>query len=101
MAAPYIRSFRLWLISNLLSIEALINDRPLQDVIGEWAGETHYGDLKKKVAESVKNLLIDFQSRLEKISDEEILSLFADGEKYANEIANQKLNQVQKAFNLR
>ncbi len=88
-------------ISNLLSIEALINDRPLQDVIGEWTGETHYGDLKKKVAESVKNLLIDFQSRLEKISDEEILSLFADGEKYANEIANQKLNQVQKAFNLR
>lgn len=88
-------------ISNLLSIEALINDRPLQDVIGEWAGETHYGDLKKKVAESVKNLLVDFQSKFEKISDEEVLSLFAEGEKYANEIANQKLNQVQKAFNLR
>lgn len=88
-------------ISNLLSIEALINDRPLQDVIGEWAGETHYGDLKKKVAESVKNLLVDFQSKLEKISDEEVLSLFAEGEQYANEVANQKLHQVQKAFNLR
>lgn len=88
-------------ISNLLQIEALINDRPLQDVIGEWAGETHYGDLKKKVAESVQKLLIEFQGRLEQISDEEIEGLLARGENYANEVSKEKLQQVQKAFGLR
>ena len=30
-------------ISNLLQIEALVTDTPLQDVIATWAGETRYG----------------------------------------------------------
>ncbi len=88
-------------ISNLLQIEALVNDVPLQDVISTWAGETSYGDLKKKVAESVSTMLFSFQSNLENISDEEVYRLFETGEKYANEIANAKLLEVQKAFNLR
>ena len=88
-------------ISNLLQIEALINDRPLQDVIGQWAGETHYGDLKKKVAESISNLLRDFQAKLKTISDESILEALLKGEAYANEVANKKLLEAQKAFHLR
>lgn len=88
-------------ISNLLQIEALVNDRPLQDVIGEWAGETHYGDLKKKVAASVEKLLTDFQVKLADISDAEVIALLKSGEAYANEVANKKLHEVQKAFNLR
>lgn len=88
-------------ISNLLQIEALVNDRPLQDVISEWAGETHYGDLKKKVASSVFNMLADFQSKMAEIKDEEVLNLLEKGEKYANETANAKLLEVQKAFHLR
>lgn len=88
-------------ISNLLQIESLINDRPLQDVISEWAGETHYGDLKQKVASSVEWLLTDFQARLAEISDEEVVALLESGEKYANEVANKKLFAVQKAFHLR
>ena len=88
-------------ISNLLQIEALINDIPLQDVISTWAGETHYGDLKKKVASSVAELLEVFQTKLAQIPDEKVLSLLMKGEKYANEVANKKLYQVQEAFNLR
>lgn len=88
-------------ISNLLQIEALVNDRPLLDVVGEWAGETHYGDLKKKVAESVKILLEEFQTKLAEISDAEVLELLEAGEKYANEVANKKLHSVQKVLNLR
>lgn len=88
-------------ISNLLQIEALVNDRPLLDVVGEWAGETHYGDLKKKVAESVKILLEEFQTKLTEISDAEVLELLEAGEKYANEVANKKLHSVQKVLNLR
>ncbi len=88
-------------ISNLLQIEALVNDIPLQDVISTWAGETHYGDLKKKVAESVSTFLDDFQRKLATISDQEILDLLEKGEAYANTVANAKLHEVQKAFGLR
>lgn len=88
-------------ISNLLQIESLVTDTPLQDVISTWSGETHYGDLKQKVAESVTTLLTDFQRKLTAISDQEILDLLTEGEKYANQVANSKLLQVQKALHLR
>ncbi len=88
-------------ISNLLQIDALVNDAPLQEVISTWAGETHYGDLKQKVASDVATFLGEFQRKLATISDQEILDLLEAGESYANEIANAKLYQAQKAFCLR
>lgn len=88
-------------ISNLLQIEALVNDRPLDEVVAEWKGKSNYGDLKKKVAESVSTMLADFQERLAKISDEEVYQLMETGEKYANKLANAKLLKLQKAFELR
>lgn len=88
-------------ISNLLQIEALVTDAPLQDVISTWAGETHYGDLKQKVAESVATLLEDFQSKLAEVDDKIIYDLLTTGEEYANTTANKKLHEVQKAFQLR
>jgi len=88
-------------VSNLLQIEALVNDAPLQDVISVWAGETRYGELKKKVAESVSGMLTDFQAKLAGISDEQVYELLENGEKYSNEVAGAKLLEVQKAFHLR
>ena len=88
-------------ISNLLQIEALVTNTPLQDVISTWAGETSYGDLKKKVASSVSEMLTTFQAELAKISDEDIYILLELGEHYANETANTKLHEVQKAIGLR
>jgi tryptophanyl-tRNA synthetase len=88
-------------ISNLLQIEALVTDTPLQTVISTWSGETRYGELKKKVGSSVQQMLEIFQANLAKISDEEVLALLESGEKYANEVANAKLLEVQKAFALR
>jgi len=88
-------------ISNLLQIESLISNIPLQDIISTWAGETHYGDLKQKVATSVQTFLEDFQTNLDKISDQEIMDLLESGESYANDVANNKLYQVQQAFGLR
>lgn len=88
-------------ISNLLQIEALTTNISLQDVISTWSGETHYGDLKQKVAESVRVLLTEFQAKLTDIDDAEIVELLEAGEIYANEVANAKLYQVQKAFGLR
>lgn len=88
-------------VSNLLQIEALVNDVPLQDVIGAWAGNTRYGELKAKVAESVTRMLTDFQAKLAEISDEQVIALLEDGEEYANDVANKKLLEVQRAFKLR
>lgn len=88
-------------ISNLLMIEALVNDRPIEEVVEEWMGVTRYGDLKRAVAESVTRELTRFQDRLAEITDEEIFSLLETGEKYANRKANEKLHQAQKCFGLR
>ncbi len=88
-------------VSNLLTIEALVTDTPLQDVIATWAGETRYGDLKKKVASSVSGMLEEFQEKLTKVSYARVIELLEAGEKYANEVANAKLYEVQKAVGLR
>lgn len=88
-------------ISNLLYIEALVTNTPLSEVIGKWQGASKYGDLKKQVANDVSEMLANFQEKMSKISDEEILQLFEEGEKYANEKANAKLLEVQKAIGLR
>ncbi len=88
-------------ISNLMQIDALVTDSPLQDIISTWSGETHYGDLKKKVADDVKVFLEEFQNRLASIPDEEIIKLLEAGETYANEVAGKKLAEVQKAVGLR
>lgn len=88
-------------ISNLLQIEALINDKPLQDVIATWNGESKYGDLKKQVASSVSAFLENFQAELDAIPDEMVYELLETGEIYANEVADKKLLQLQKVFKLR
>ncbi len=88
-------------VSNLLLIDALVTNAPLQDVISTWAGETRYGDLKQKVASDVSNMLTEFQANLANITDNEVLDLFAKGEEYANRVANAKLLEAQKAFGLR
>ena len=88
-------------ISNLLVIESQLAGVPLEDVIATWAGQTSYGDLKQKVASSVSGFLSEFQSRLATITDGEVYDLLAKGETYANDVANKKLFEVQKAFKLR
>ena len=42
-----------------------------------------------------------FQARLSEVTDDEVYALLEEGEKYANEVANKKLFEVQKAFCLR
>ena len=88
-------------ISNLLQIDALVTNTALQDVISTWVGETHYGDLKKKVAADVSAFLELFQNKLATIDDMVVLNALEVGEAYANEVAGRKLEAVQKAFGLR
>ena len=88
-------------ISNLLVIEALTTDTPLETVIAKWSNKTRYGELKQKVADSIAQMLTDFQSKLADITDAQVYDLFEQGEKYASTVANAKLKEVQKALKLR
>jgi len=88
-------------ISNLLQIESLLTDQPLQTVISRWTGETSYGDLKNQVATTVKTFLTDFQTKVTDITDQQVLEILEKGELYANQVANAKLHQVQTALGLR
>ena len=88
-------------ISNLLQIEALATDTPLETVVAKWTGETSYGELKRTVGESVSRMLTEFQAKVAQITDEEVLAILRDGEIYANKVANAKLEQVQQAIGLR
>lgn len=88
-------------ISNLLQIEALLANTPLQDVISTWSGETSYGDLKRKVASTVAGFLTEFQAKLASIPDSVVPELLESGEIYANYVAKEKLHKVQKAMRLR
>ena len=88
-------------VSNLLQIEALVTDTALTEVTAKWNGCTRYGELKKKVAESVAAMLEEFQKKLSGISDAEVLGLLESGERYANEVAGAKLFEAQKAVGLK
>lgn len=88
-------------ISNLLQIEALLTNTPLQDVISTWSGETRYGDLKQCVATDIKNFLETFQTHLATIPDDLPRRLLASGETYANQVAAKTLSTAQSAMGLR
>lgn len=88
-------------VSNLLQIESLLTGEDLQQVILRWAGESQYGELKRKVADTVKNFLAEFQVKVAEISDAQVEEILARGEIYANEIAGHKLHKVQVALGLR
>ena len=88
-------------ISNLLQILALTTGDTLESVVARYSGETNYGDFKRKVAEAVELFMTDFQAREAEVSDADILAAFLRGEKYANQVANAKLLEAQKAIGLR
>lgn len=88
-------------ISNLLEILSLLRGGDLQQTIGEFEGQTRYGDFKKVVADEVKAFLIDFQARLQNGDDEAILAKLQTSEAAMNIPANQTLLKVQQAVGLR
>jgi len=88
-------------ITSLLQIQALLTGRNQSDVNNEWQGKTSYGEFKNVVAESVSDFLIDFQTKLNIITDEHILAKLEQSEHDLTPIANATLLRVQQAVGLR
>jgi tryptophanyl-tRNA synthetase len=88
-------------ITNLLTMLSVLSGKPLTDVNAEFVGQTQYGALKTAVADEVEKLLTDLQSKFANLDESAVMTKLADGEKYANEVSQAKLMQVQKAVGLR
>jgi tryptophanyl-tRNA synthetase len=88
-------------ISNLLEILALLRGSDLQQTIGEFEGQTKYGDFKKLVAEEVSKFLTDFQARLAEVDDIAILAKLEASEATVKVTANETLLRAQQAVGLR
>ena len=88
-------------ISNLLQIHALLSGETLQVVADRYHGQTSYGDLKKEVAEQVKQFLQDFQARLADVDDKVLQEKLEQSEEAMRTQANETLTKVQKAVGLR
>ncbi len=88
-------------ISNLLTILATLEQKPLEDIIKEFEGQTQYGPLKTRVAEAVKAFLRDFQAKMSNVDDRAIEAKLTESEKAMNEVAKKTLEKIQKAVGLR
>lgn len=88
-------------VTNLLQLLAILTNRSQTDVNAEWVGQTQYGSLKAAVADAVVQFLTNFQSRLDRISDDEVLSVLEKSERAMGVVANETLLRVQKAVGLR
>lgn len=88
-------------ISNLLEILALLRGNDLQQTIGEFEGQTKYGDFKKVVADEVSKFLTDFQTRLANVDDNAVLAKLEASEATVKVTANATLLRAQQAVGLR
>jgi len=88
-------------IKNLLQILALTSGKSMDEIVQEYDGQEQYGPLKAATADAVSTFLADFQDRLTKVDDTQLMAKLEADEKLMNERANTTLRKVQKAVGLR
>ena len=88
-------------IANLMQIlSSLSNERSFEDIEKEFEGKG-YGDFKKAVADAVCAKLEEIQTRYNEILNSNLIeTTLANGARRARAIAEEKLNQVQKAIGM-
>jgi tryptophanyl-tRNA synthetase len=88
-------------ITNLLDILALLRGNDLQQTIGEFEGQTRYGDFKKIVADEMAAFLTQFQANLQSVDEAKILAKLEQSEAALSVTANATLLRAQQAVGLR
>ncbi|MFI5212731.1 MAG: tryptophan--tRNA ligase, partial [Candidatus Saccharimonadales bacterium] len=88
-------------ITNLLDILALLRGHDLQQTIGEFEGQTRYGDFKQVVADEITAFLTDFQQKLASVDDTAIMAKLKQSEEVLSATANGTLLRAQQAVGLR
>jgi tryptophanyl-tRNA synthetase len=87
-------------ISNLLSIYSSLAGKKIKEIEENYKGKG-YGDFKKDVASTVKEFLIDFQNKYNKISDKEVREILDAGAKQVAPIAEETLEKVKEKIGIK
>lgn len=87
-------------ISNLLQILAILGGHSVDEVAGQWAGKSEYGELKTQVAGIVGSFLQDLNAKRSNITASDAEEVLKRGEEQANMIATKKLEEVKRAVGL-
>jgi len=88
-------------IRNLIQILSLAGVHPIEELTKHYTGQTKYGELKIDVAIAMSEFLHEFQERLTKVDDAQLLAKLEQDEYVMNERANATLARVQRAVGLR
>jgi tryptophanyl-tRNA synthetase len=88
-------------IANLLQILALAEGKDVSSVAHSYEGQTSYGALKTAVAQSVGQMLTEFQARMSEVDETALMDKLSRDEAKMTEVANTALVKVQKAVGLR
>ena len=81
-------------ISNLMTIYSCLTNKSIKKIEEEFK-DSNYGNFKKCVAEEVSNFLTELQKRYNDIIDSNMIDkVLARGLKKAQEISNQKIDEV-------
>lgn len=84
-------------ISNLITLYSALSGEKLQDSIARFDGMERYGDFKKQIIEVVLDTVLPIQEKYKKlIHSSELDDIFDAGKEKANEIANEKYENVRK-----
>lgn len=88
-------------VSNLLQIHALLSGETLEAVAEHHEGQESYGDLKREVADQVKDFLSGLQAKYAQVDEQALLAKLEQDEAAMRETAGAMLLKVQKAIGLR
>jgi tryptophanyl-tRNA synthetase len=88
-------------VSNLLQILALLEEKPLKDIVARFEGQSQYGPLKEAVSSAVGIFLKDYQEKLANVDEKVFEAKLKSSETAMNKVANETLERVQKAVGLR
>lgn len=82
-------------VSNLLSIQAAVSGRTVDDLVAGYAGRG-YGDLKSETAEAVAEYVTPIRRRVDELLADpaELQAILADGARRAREVADATLGRV-------
>lgn len=88
-------------ITNLLQIYSLLSGKNIGETQVLWEGQTQYSEFKKAVAQLVEEFLIDFQTKLARVTEDQAIAVLEADEGKVNQIANKTLFKAQQAVGLR
>lgn len=88
-------------ITSLLQILAMLTKQSQDDINEQWVGKDRYGDLKKAVADAVRDFLVTFQAAHNAVDERALIEKLEASEAVMNKVADKTLLKVQRAVGLR